>query len=463
MGSGRRAGCRSGRPPHPTRRETDERPAARLPARPEHRPAPRCLVRRCSSGTRAAARRDRRRRLRRPRRREGAARAPVDVTLIDRRNYHLFQPLLYQVATAALSPADIAQPIRAIVGRQRNAARAARPRHRRRRRRARGDRRRRAPLPYDQLVSRPARGTPISAMTSGRRRARPQEDRGRDADPRRDPARVRGGRGRPRTRRTPATAELRRGRRRPDRGRARRRDRRTRAPRGARATSATSTRARAGRAGRGRAAPAAALPEALGQVRQTALEAPGRRGPARHGRSPAAMRWRAVGDERIEARTVIWAAGVAASPAAKWLDAEPIAPAGSWSGPTSPCRTIPRSSSSATPRSRPARGAAAAGDRARRQADGRHAARAIRARSQAAGAGAVPLPPSRQPRHDRPQGRGRRLRPRPATGCLAWLLWGVAHIYFLIGFRNRLAVALDWFWAYLTFQRGARLITGSDQ
>ena len=40
--------------------------------------------------------------------------APVDVTLIDRRNYHLFQPLLYQVATAGLSPADIASPIRAI-------------------------------------------------------------------------------------------------------------------------------------------------------------------------------------------------------------------------------------------------------------------------------------------------------------------------------------------------------------
>src|SRR5580704_14107192 len=39
------------------------------------------------------------------------ARLPVDVTIIDRHNYHLFQPLLYQVATAALSPADIAQPI----------------------------------------------------------------------------------------------------------------------------------------------------------------------------------------------------------------------------------------------------------------------------------------------------------------------------------------------------------------
>src|SRR5689334_19344961 len=42
------------------------------------------------------------------------------VTLIDRHNYHLFQPLLYQVATAGLSPADIASPIRGIVGRERN-------------------------------------------------------------------------------------------------------------------------------------------------------------------------------------------------------------------------------------------------------------------------------------------------------------------------------------------------------
>src|SRR6266567_8403950 len=44
----------------------------------------------------------------------------ADVTVIDRRNYHLFQPLLYQAATAALSPADIAAPIRGILTRQAN-------------------------------------------------------------------------------------------------------------------------------------------------------------------------------------------------------------------------------------------------------------------------------------------------------------------------------------------------------
>jgi NADH:ubiquinone reductase (H+-translocating) len=49
------------------------------------------------------------------------ARAPVDVTIIDRQNYHCFQPLLYQVATAALSPAEVAWPIRHILRRQQNA------------------------------------------------------------------------------------------------------------------------------------------------------------------------------------------------------------------------------------------------------------------------------------------------------------------------------------------------------
>ncbi len=48
-------------------------------------------------------------------------RVPVDVTLVDRRNFHLFQPLLYQVATGALSPANIAAPLRSVLRRQRNA------------------------------------------------------------------------------------------------------------------------------------------------------------------------------------------------------------------------------------------------------------------------------------------------------------------------------------------------------
>ena len=44
------------------------------------------------------------------------------------------------------------------------------------------------------------------------------------------------------------------------------------------------------------------------------------------------------------------------------------------------------------------------------------------------------------------------------SGRPAWLVWSVAHIFFLIGFRSRIVAALDWLWAYLTFRRGARII-----
>jgi NADH dehydrogenase len=46
------------------------------------------------------------------------------------------------------------------------------------------------------------------------------------------------------------------------------------------------------------------------------------------------------------------------------------------------------------------------------------------------------------------------------SGFLAWVLWSIAHIYFLIGFRNRFIVAMNWAWSYITFERGSRLITG---
>jgi NADH dehydrogenase len=47
------------------------------------------------------------------------------------------------------------------------------------------------------------------------------------------------------------------------------------------------------------------------------------------------------------------------------------------------------------------------------------------------------------------------------SGLIAWLAWAGIHIFFLIGFRNRLIVLLRWAWAYFIFQRGARLITGA--
>ena len=52
------------------------------------------------------------------------------------------------------------------------------------------------------------------------------------------------------------------------------------------------------------------------------------------------------------------------------------------------------------------------------------------------------------------------LGPVKLSGFVAWLLWSLVHVYFLIGFRNRLAVAMSWCWSYVTFQRGTRLITG---
>ena len=44
-------------------------------------------------------------------------------------------------------------------------------------------------------------------------------------------------------------------------------------------------------------------------------------------------------------------------------------------------------------------------------------------------------------------------------GPIAWWLWGIVHIYFLIDFRSRLTVSINWLWSFLTYKRGARLIT----
>ena len=49
------------------------------------------------------------------------------------------------------------------------------------------------------------------------------------------------------------------------------------------------------------------------------------------------------------------------------------------------------------------------------------------------------------------------------TGWFGWWFWGIAHVWYLIGFRSRVVVSFEWFWSYLTFQRGARLITGDTR
>ena len=48
------------------------------------------------------------------------------------------------------------------------------------------------------------------------------------------------------------------------------------------------------------------------------------------------------------------------------------------------------------------------------------------------------------------------------SGASAWWLWGVIHVAFLVGLRNRVSVAFDWFWAYLTYNSSTRLITGGE-
>jgi NADH dehydrogenase FAD-containing subunit len=53
--------------------------------------------------------------------------------------------------------------------------------------------------------------------------------------------------------------------------------------------------------------------------------------------------------------------------------------------------------------------------------------------------------------------------PMRLSGTSAWWLWGLIHIYFLVGLRSRLSVMFDWFWAYLTYRSGTRLITGDTR
>ena len=143
----------------------------------------------------------------------------VELTLVDRRNFHLFQPLLYQVATGALAPGEIAKPLRAILRRKTQHAGRARPGHRTSiRRRARvilsdGGR-----IGYDSLIV--ATGARFSYFGNDEwapLRAGPQDDRRRDRDPAPDLHRLRGGRARGQPRPTGRVDDIRHRRRRPDR------------------------------------------------------------------------------------------------------------------------------------------------------------------------------------------------------------------------------------------------------
>jgi NADH dehydrogenase/putative oxidoreductase len=168
-----------------------------------------------------------------------------------------------------------------------------------------------------------------------------------------------------------------------------------------------------------------------------------------------------VNGERIAAATVLWAAGVVASPAAAWLGVRPDragrVPVGAdLSVPGLPdVFAIGDTALSHAWAGEPVPGLAPAAKQG-----GAHVARVLRARLRG---GAKP-PPFRY-RH---QGSLATIGRKSAiadfgwiklTGALAWWLWGAVHILFLLNMRNRLAVMLGWAWSYFTFDVGVRLIT----
>lgn len=172
------------------------------------------------------------------------------------------------------------------------------------------------------------------------------------------------------------------------------------------------------------------------------------------------------GGERIAAATVIWAAGVQASPVAAWLRIAPADRAGriavgdDLSVPGQPDIFVIGDAALARQRDgSPVPGVAPAAKQM-----GEHVARVIAARQ--AGRSAPPPFAYRNRGNLATIGRKRAVADFGRTrlrGTLAWLLWCVVHVYFLVGFRNRLIVGANWLWHYLTFDRGARLITGLDR
>ena len=168
----------------------------------------------------------------------------------------------------------------------------------------------------------------------------------------------------------------------------------------------------------------------------------------------------AVGDARIVAQTVIWAAGVAASPLAASLGV-PLDRAGrvfaepTLNVPGHPEIFVAGDICSFQQNGKPLPGVAQV---AKQQ--GAHAAQNI-----ARAVRGEPLTPFHYVNYGNVAtiGRGSAvvdIGPVRASGWLAWVFWLFLHIFWLIGFRNRVAVLGEWAWAYITFQRRIRLITG---
>lgn len=165
----------------------------------------------------------------------------------------------------------------------------------------------------------------------------------------------------------------------------------------------------------------------------------------------------------VKAATIIWAAGVLASPAAKWLGVEADR-AGRIK--VNPDLTIPGSpeifavGDVVTVNANKGKPVPGIGDAAKQ--GGKYAARVIAARLEGR-----TLPPFEYKHLGDIATIGRSAAVidfgwLQLTGWVGWWVWGLAHIYFLIGVRNRIFVALSWLWIYLTGHRGARLITQGE-
>ncbi len=391
------------------------------------------------------------------------AKAPVRVTLVDRRNHHLFQPLLYQVATAALNPSDIAAPIRALLRRQANAtvllaeAVAVRPA-------TRTLVLEEGELAYDHLILAagathsyfghddwapfaPGLKTLEDALEMRRRILLAYERAEREDAPAAREAWlcfVVVGAGPTGVELAGALAEIAR--------HALPGDFRRIDPRRARIVLLE---------GAPRVLPP--FPEPLSEKARMQLEKLGVEVRTNANVTALDADGVTIGTERLSAKTVLWAAGVAASPLARSLDV-PLDRAGrvqvtpELNAPGYPEIHVVGDLASVTQDGRRIPGVAPAAMQMGRQA-ARNVARAV-----------LGLPPEPFRYQDKGAlatiGRGAAVAAfsrSSYSGYLAWWIWLGVHIFFLIGFRNRLLVLFQWAWAYWTLRRGARLITGGPR
>lgn len=391
--------------------------------------------------------------------------ADLEIFLIDRRNHHVFQPLLYQVATAALSPAQIAQPIRAIMRKQENCTvvLGAVTGIDKEGQRIFGDK---GELAYDYLIiatgathtyfgndawSGCAPGLKsIEDATLLRQRILSAFEKAEACD---DEAERQAlltfvivGGGPTGVEMAGAIAEL---AHHTLKGDFRRID-----PAQARIILAE-----------GGDRILKAFPPALSERTAKDLNKLGvevNTGQAIKDCTPDGVR---LGEDWIPARTIIWAAGVKASPAAQWLQVEGDRAGRVVVQPDLTLKDYPNifvigdTASIQNPDGNPVPGLAPAA-----MQQGGYAARLILSRLRGEQS---PLPFTYKNYGTMATiGRGMAIADFGKFSCagfLAWCLWGAIHLMPLVGFRNRFVVACDWLWSYFTHERGVRLITVSNR